>query len=87
MVSGELSSRVWLKKALPLVQVNELLVHPQLYGRQLKDFEAQGVLQRVGFTPTDAAHVLNKLDIYDGRAACVAAEAMTGGSMTTTGAV
>ncbi len=72
------------EKALPLVQVNELLVHPQLYGRQLKDFEAQGVLQRVGFTPTDAAHVLNKLDIYDGRAACVAAEAMTGGSMTTT---
>lgn len=50
--------------------------------RRIDKMEEKGLLQYASFTPTDALHVLELLDIWDGRASRLGAELMTGAQLT-----
>lgn len=54
---------------LPMRRVYEMMEHPGLYRRYLDRLEADGLVVRSAFTPTDAAHVLGRFVAWDARAA------------------
>jgi N-methylhydantoinase A/oxoprolinase/acetone carboxylase beta subunit len=55
-------------------QVQRIMRYPQLYARYLERLEREGILMRVGLTPTDAAHVRGQYLDWDVEAARLGAE-------------
>ena len=76
-VAGKFEERI-LKKLENGPMIVDLLLQDEgnnsIVMAQLDDMETQGIVEYAGFTPTDALHVLGKLDLWDREVSCMGAE-------------